>query len=243
MLPRELWTSPRATRWSWSPPTLSWNSNRLSMSSGSKMTSPCVSAFLGYWESRGFLHYSSPLCPFGWRSHMLWPRLFETWRQCFDSTHFPLSIWKSDDLSLLPDFSFQLGFLKTASVYKKITLATSDPERKKSISGSGPSFTDREMGGYALSQHFLFRFRKPDIWMVNAESGEDVLTITGPQGRINRAMWGPLNKTIISAGEDATIRIWDAEVCLSSQCSTNFIYQGNFGRLSPNLLICRDSCL
>lgn len=25
-------------------------------------------------------------------------------------------------------------------------------------------------------------------------------------------MWGPLNKTIISAGEDATVRIWDAEV-------------------------------
>jgi translation initiation factor 3 subunit I len=43
------------------------------------------------------------------------------------------------------------------------------------------------------------------------QTSEDVLTITGPQGRINRAMWGPLNKTIISAGEDATIRIWDAE--------------------------------
>lgn len=52
--------------------------------------------------------------------------------------------------------------------------------------------------------------------MMNAESSEDVLTITGPQGRINRAMWGPLNKTIISAGEDATIRIWDAEVCLNN---------------------------
>ncbi|KAG0625899.1 hypothetical protein M758_2G086600 [Ceratodon purpureus] len=43
------------------------------------------------------------------------------------------------------------------------------------------------------------------------QTSEDVLTITGPQGRINRVMWGPLNKTIISAGEDATIRIWDAE--------------------------------
>lgn len=39
----------------------------------------------------------------------------------------------------------------------------------------------------------------------------------GPQGRINRAVWGPLNKTIISAGEDAVIRIWDVEVrwCVS----------------------------
>lgn len=41
--------------------------------------------------------------------------------------------------------------------------------------------------------------------------GESVLQITGPSGRINRAVWGPLNKTILSAGEDATIRIWDSE--------------------------------
>lgn len=39
-----------------------------------------------------------------------------------------------------------------------------------------------------------------------------MLVLKGPQGRINRAVWGPLNKTIISAGEDAVIRIWDAEV-------------------------------
>ncbi|KAG5575379.1 hypothetical protein H5410_055513 [Solanum commersonii] len=40
---------------------------------------------------------------------------------------------------------------------------------------------------------------------------ESVLVLKGPQGRINRAVWGPLNKTIISAGEDAVILIWDAE--------------------------------
>ena len=51
-----------------------------------------------------------------------------------------------------------------------------------------------------------------EIRFWSAESSEDILTITGPQGRINRVMWGPLNKTIISAGEDATVRIWDAEV-------------------------------
>ncbi|KAK2995024.1 hypothetical protein RJ640_012264 [Escallonia rubra] len=43
------------------------------------------------------------------------------------------------------------------------------------------------------------------------KTGESVLTIKGPQGRINRAVWGPLNKTIISAGEDAVVRIWDSE--------------------------------
>ncbi|KAJ0889671.1 putative transcription factor WD40-like family [Helianthus annuus] len=41
--------------------------------------------------------------------------------------------------------------------------------------------------------------------------GESVLVLKGPQGRINRAVWGPLNRTIISAGEDAVIRIWDTE--------------------------------
>lgn len=45
-----------------------------------------------------------------------------------------------------------------------------------------------------------------------SETGESVLSMKGPQGRINRAIWGPLNKTIISAGEDAVIRIWDSEV-------------------------------
>ncbi|KAI3821366.1 hypothetical protein L1987_08932 [Smallanthus sonchifolius] len=40
---------------------------------------------------------------------------------------------------------------------------------------------------------------------------ESVLVLKGPQGRINRAVWGPLNQTIISAGEDAVIRIWDTE--------------------------------
>ncbi|XP_072973545.1 eukaryotic translation initiation factor 3 subunit I-like [Typha angustifolia] len=43
------------------------------------------------------------------------------------------------------------------------------------------------------------------------QTSESVLTIKGPQGRINRAVWGPLNKTIISGGEDAVIRIWDSE--------------------------------
>ncbi|THG08746.1 hypothetical protein TEA_027107 [Camellia sinensis var. sinensis] len=43
------------------------------------------------------------------------------------------------------------------------------------------------------------------------KTGEPVLTIKGPQGRINRAVWGPLNKTILSAGEDAVIRIWNSE--------------------------------
>ncbi|KAF4351872.1 hypothetical protein G4B88_030367 [Cannabis sativa] len=41
--------------------------------------------------------------------------------------------------------------------------------------------------------------------------GESALVIKGPQGRINRAVWGPLNRTIISAGEDTIVRVWDSE--------------------------------
>ncbi|PKI31427.1 hypothetical protein CRG98_048182 [Punica granatum] len=43
------------------------------------------------------------------------------------------------------------------------------------------------------------------------QTAESIHVLRGPQGRINRAVWGPLNKTIISAGEDSIIRIWDSE--------------------------------
>lgn len=43
------------------------------------------------------------------------------------------------------------------------------------------------------------------------QGGKSILVIKGPQKRINRAVWGPLNRTIISAGEDAVVRIWDSE--------------------------------
>ncbi|CAI0440538.1 unnamed protein product [Linum tenue] len=43
------------------------------------------------------------------------------------------------------------------------------------------------------------------------QTGDSVLVLKGPQGRINRAVWGPLNRTIISAGEDSIIRRWDTE--------------------------------
>lgn len=46
---------------------------------------------------------------------------------------------------------------------------------------------------------------------LSKQSADSVLTITGIKGRINRAVWGPLNRTIISAGEDSVVRIWDSE--------------------------------
>lgn len=58
--------------------------------------------------------------------------------------------------------------------------------------------------------------------LVDAETDESALVITGIKGRINRAVWGPLNRTIITAGEDATIRIWDTEVSMLLHASKQF---------------------
>ncbi|KNA18435.1 hypothetical protein SOVF_070880 [Spinacia oleracea] len=44
---------------------------------------------------------------------------------------------------------------------------------------------------------------------IDEQSDESVVVMRGPSGRINRAVWGPLNKTIISCGEDCIIRVWD----------------------------------
>jgi WD40 repeat protein len=56
-----------------------------------------------------------------------------------------------------------------------------------------------------------------------AETEESLLVISGMKGRINRAVWGPLNRTIITAGEDATIRIWDSEVKTPAHCSCEIV--------------------
>ena len=36
-------------------------------------------------------------------------------------------------------------------------------------------------------------------------------TILGHVSKIGRALWGPLNKRIFSASDDATLRVWDPE--------------------------------
>ncbi|KAL5655053.1 hypothetical protein ACJX0J_034372, partial [Zea mays] len=48
----------------------------------------------------------------------------------------------------------------------------------------------------------IFNFNKME------ESG---FAITSINGRINMAVWGPLNRTIVTARVDATIHIWDSE--------------------------------
>ncbi|KAL1819095.1 hypothetical protein DCAR_0415348 [Daucus carota subsp. sativus] len=42
------------------------------------------------------------------------------------------------------------------------------------------------------------------------QCGDSVIEFS-PGGRINRAVWGPLNRTIISGGEQGVVRVWDVE--------------------------------
>ena len=41
---------------------------------------------------------------------------------------------------------------------------------------------------------------------------QELQSFVGHEGRIMRAVWGPLNQTLISAGEDGSLRLWDVEV-------------------------------
>eukprot|EP00241_Pyramimonas_parkeae_P006807 CAMPEP_0114255406 /NCGR_PEP_ID=MMETSP0058-20121206/17538_1 /TAXON_ID=36894 /ORGANISM="Pyramimonas parkeae, CCMP726" /LENGTH=323 /DNA_ID=CAMNT_0001369775 /DNA_START=72 /DNA_END=1043 /DNA_ORIENTATION=+ len=63
-----------------------------------------------------------------------------------------------------------------------------------------------------------FMGHEPHIHILKVDLDRDqmsapVMTITPnpPHGRITRAVWGPLNKTIISTGEDGMLRKWDVE--------------------------------
>jgi translation initiation factor 3 subunit I len=47
--------------------------------------------------------------------------------------------------------------------------------------------------------------------MPSTERQELLQEFVGHTGRITRAVWGQLNRTLISTGEDGTIRLWDVE--------------------------------
>lgn len=52
-----------------------------------------------------------------------------------------------------------------------------------------------------------------DLEINNLENHPDCpkQTILGHASKIGRAVWGPLNKRIFSASDDATLRVWDPE--------------------------------
>ncbi|CAL5358515.1 unnamed protein product [Camellia sinensis] len=77
-------------------------------------------------------------------------------------------------------------------------------EKKSVVLGGG-----QDASAVTTTDHCSGKFEAKLCQLV--KTVESMLTIKGPQGRINRAVWGPLNKTIVTAGEDAVIRIWNSE--------------------------------
>eukprot|EP00240_Pyramimonas_obovata_P005849 CAMPEP_0118958698 /NCGR_PEP_ID=MMETSP1169-20130426/62756_1 /TAXON_ID=36882 /ORGANISM="Pyramimonas obovata, Strain CCMP722" /LENGTH=321 /DNA_ID=CAMNT_0006906823 /DNA_START=61 /DNA_END=1026 /DNA_ORIENTATION=- len=82
----------------------------------------------------------------------------------------------------------------------------------------GPArFTQFSVGGkMAIVTTDPFMGSEPTIQVLaineeRDEISEPVMKLCGPKGRITRAVWGPLNKTILSTGEDGVIRKWDVE--------------------------------
>jgi len=102
--------------------------------------------------------------------------------------------------------------------------------------------TQRNLTSYSLLIFFLLFVLLPMLSsFAFSETGESVLLIKGPQGRINRAIWGPLNTTIISAGEDAVIRIWDSEVT-SFPFHPLFFSSFHFANTVASFLCRRENC-
>ncbi|KMZ72360.1 putative Eukaryotic translation initiation factor 3 subunit [Zostera marina] len=106
---------------------------------------------------------------------------------CADTT---AKIWNVQNGSLLYTFQFEAPVRAVEfSLGDKLAVITSDP------------FIEQ------VSAIHVKRIASD----LSKQSADSVITLKGPQGRINRVVWGPLNKTIISAGEDAIIRMWDTE--------------------------------
>jgi translation initiation factor 3 subunit I len=59
-------------------------------------------------------------------------------------------------------------------------------------------------------------FRLPDQWddpsiRETVRTQTPLSTVTGHMGKINQALWGPLNQNIYSCSDDYTMSVWDAE--------------------------------
>lgn len=96
-----------------------------------------------------------------------------------------------------------MGSGSSIGIYK---MAQDRSERAHTCSGRFPSLFFLLPSCAAASSLTLVPPARP------AERKELMMELVGHEGRITRALWGPLNRTILSAGEDGSIRLWDVEV-------------------------------
>ena len=59
------------------------------------------------------------------------------------------------------------------------------------------------------------------IW--NTQSGKCEQTLTGHSGWVSGCAWSPDNRSVVSAGDDGTVKIWDA---VTGKCLVT-LYQGS----------------
>ena len=129
-----------------------------------------------------------------------------------------VKLWNVQTGAQLYTFSFNSPARSVDfSVGDKLAVITTDPFMGVTSAINVKSIADdpsqrKLVYVMGLMAHITFHCVVDLMLFFFVESGESVLTITGPTGRINRAVWGSLNKTIISAGEDSVVRIWDSEV-------------------------------
>ncbi|ABO96658.1 predicted protein [Ostreococcus lucimarinus CCE9901] len=117
----------------------------------------------------------------------------------------------SDDSSTLvtgsADTTAKLWDTKTGECY--FTFEFDQPVRAVALNAGGTqcAITTDPFMGVPSAIHIV----NVNLGDRAAQRGEVVKRIEGPQGRVTRVMWGPLNKTVVTGGEDGIIRSWDVE--------------------------------
>ncbi|XP_074285180.1 eukaryotic translation initiation factor 3 subunit I-like [Silene latifolia] len=140
------------------------------------------------------------------------------------------TVWFADNGERLGNYKGHNGAVSTCSISRdssRLLTASADQTVKLWNVQTGEQLFTFDFDGPARSVDFSVGDRRAVITVdpfmkrpseihvkeiaedVADQTAASVLVVRGPTGRINRAVWGPLNKTIISGGEDAIIRIWD----------------------------------
>ena len=117
----------------------------------------------------------------------------------------------SDDSATLltgsADTTAKLWDAKTGECY--FTFTFDQPVRAVALAHGGKraAITTDPFMGVPSAIHIV----EIDLEDRSRQTARVIRRIDGPQGRVTRVLWGPLNRTVITGGEDGIIRSWDAE--------------------------------